>query len=563
MHPRTQISISKFYGRYLDSILYFTTRSPFSIRYPKEVARYTVSRDGVFHETATEPPHGVEHHDQEYERLRSFFTYGGYSHIYKFHDSAQARKLERRFRRLVKVDISRCFESIYTHSISWVTNGIEDSKIRTPATLESFGGYFDKLMQSANDLETNGILIGPEVSRIFAEIILQEVDVRVERRLREYGTKLVHLRDYEIRRFVDDFFIYCSSEEDAERIISVLSDELKSFRLFFNDAKTVTELTPLSSKRSVAKYQIKRLFERLIRVEGLEGDGFPKLWASVEELLLEFKGILLSLDVQHSELANYGLVRIEFEFERALLKWRQTLTKLGRDQVTEADWGGLVHFIASIMDTAATLFAGSMSASHSVKLARIGHTSLRFMDIVRMPEILRANLEAKIASEIVAFVRRPKSLDSPPVHALVLLDALSSMNERGNVSSAQLLELLNLGSDTQVPACNTIAMLTALRYCQRRKELEVARREIEKRAFHKAKTALTSKDSLDTEATILALSLLDSPYQSKAFKRKLALELKLPANHHPGGRAPWPSIFDWRVPDYYEALQRKRGGEVY
>lgn len=44
---------------------------------------------------------------------------------------------------------------------------------------ESFGSKFDSLMQRMNYNETNGILIGPEVSRIFSEIILQAVDAEV------------------------------------------------------------------------------------------------------------------------------------------------------------------------------------------------------------------------------------------------------------------------------------------------------------------------------------------------------------------------------------------------
>jgi len=40
-------------------------------------------------------------------------------------------------------------------------------------------------MQSANYGETNGIIIGPEFSRIFAELILQQIDKSVESDLRK------------------------------------------------------------------------------------------------------------------------------------------------------------------------------------------------------------------------------------------------------------------------------------------------------------------------------------------------------------------------------------------
>jgi hypothetical protein len=44
----------------------------------------------------------------------------------------------------------------------------------------TFGDKFDTLMQKLNFNETNGIVIGPEFSRIFAEIILQKIDVNVK-----------------------------------------------------------------------------------------------------------------------------------------------------------------------------------------------------------------------------------------------------------------------------------------------------------------------------------------------------------------------------------------------
>ncbi len=43
-------------------------------------------------------------------------------------------------------------------------------------SLETFAGKFDRLMQQMDYNEANGIIIGPEFSRIFAELILQSVD---------------------------------------------------------------------------------------------------------------------------------------------------------------------------------------------------------------------------------------------------------------------------------------------------------------------------------------------------------------------------------------------------
>jgi hypothetical protein len=52
-------------------------------------------------------------------------------------------------------------------------------------------------MQEANWGETNGILIGPEVSRIFAEAIMQSIDVDVQRNLGSVAGRVA------IRRYVE------------------------------------------------------------------------------------------------------------------------------------------------------------------------------------------------------------------------------------------------------------------------------------------------------------------------------------------------------------------------
>lgn len=75
---------------------------------------------------------------------------------------------------------------------------------------KTFGGQFDILMQNLNYGETNGIIIGPEFSRIFAELILQRIDLNVMYYLRDNrdSKRLEFKTDYEIFRYVDDFFVF-------------------------------------------------------------------------------------------------------------------------------------------------------------------------------------------------------------------------------------------------------------------------------------------------------------------------------------------------------------------
>lgn len=100
--------------------------------------------------------------------------------------------------------------------MTWAVKGKDIAKKNTKA--KTFENDFDHLMQHANYNETNGIIVGPEISRIFAEIILQAVDLAILRELKEqYGYKLG--RDYEIRRYVDDSYVYATSREILENVL--------------------------------------------------------------------------------------------------------------------------------------------------------------------------------------------------------------------------------------------------------------------------------------------------------------------------------------------------------
>src|SRR3546814_8933789 len=101
-----------------------------------------------------------------------------------------------------------------SHTITWA---VKDKLLAKEfKSAYSFEAQFDKLMQRANYNETNGIVVGPEFSRVFAEIILQRVDQKVIANLAVNG--LVFNRDYEIRRYVDDF----RSEEHTSELQSLM-----------------------------------------------------------------------------------------------------------------------------------------------------------------------------------------------------------------------------------------------------------------------------------------------------------------------------------------------------
>ncbi|WP_308922341.1 antiviral reverse transcriptase Drt4 [Janthinobacterium sp. J1-1] len=128
----------------------------------------------------------------------------------------------------VNTDISGCFGSIYSHSISWAILGIDAAKERVGKP--DFGNHWseklDFYIRRSKRNETLGIAIGPATSSIVVELILGEID----KKLLDDG--------YKFHRYIDDYVCFCKNEDDSKNFIQVLGGELRKYKLNLSLAKT-------------------------------------------------------------------------------------------------------------------------------------------------------------------------------------------------------------------------------------------------------------------------------------------------------------------------------------
>jgi hypothetical protein len=259
IHPLLQIQIARFYTIHSHALISSCSRSDFSLRKPFAVAqRFTdlkiadnaaASKSGTVHEHPGQLDHDISH-------IISFFVYERYNLLGRFIDSPEFVELEKRFARLRVLDISKCFFNIYTHSVTWAVKDKAFAKEQARKTY-SFEGELDSLMQKSNYNETNGIVIGPEWSRIFAEIILQDVDFRLREAL-----SLISLRnetEYTLRRYVDDYYIFSNSDDILDRITNELRTQLENYKLFLNESKSITYSRPFVSNLTLAREELASL----------------------------------------------------------------------------------------------------------------------------------------------------------------------------------------------------------------------------------------------------------------------------------------------------------------
>ena len=258
-HPRNQLQLISLYEEFKELILYYCSLSPYSIRRPSKTSKFIYHRDKTHFQRLSKENSTIEEFTREYENLRSFFVYKEYSNIYKFYESYKYHRCEQKYNALLKLDVSKCFDNLYTHSLAWALIGKDAVKENLRVSKKTFPGRFDSFMQCLNYNETNGIIIGPEFSRLFAELIFQHIDKALSIRLEKKDCGLRHKINYEMFRYIDDYFIFYNEESDKEKIQECLQVLLRSYKLSLNSAKAETYRKPIITEISIAKLKIAEL----------------------------------------------------------------------------------------------------------------------------------------------------------------------------------------------------------------------------------------------------------------------------------------------------------------
>jgi len=258
-HPRAQKNFIDFYNKYSDVITHLCSLSPFSIRAPKKIGNSMYSYDVDSSNKYKEFDIDTIQLELMRKNASSFFAYSGFNRQYKFYKDSEYIRLEKQFSKMWLLDVANCFDSIYTHTISWAIKNKEF--IKGHVTFRNqFCQRFDTLIQRSNNNETNGIPIGAEVSRIFAEIIFQDIDVQILLKLiNDY--KYMHNTDYAIRRYVDDYIVFAKNDKIMKTVVSAINDGLNDYNLYLNDSKLEKYTRPFSTIKSNIIVELEELIK--------------------------------------------------------------------------------------------------------------------------------------------------------------------------------------------------------------------------------------------------------------------------------------------------------------
>lgn len=141
-------------------------------------------------------------------------------------------ELSLEFEYLFETDITDCYGSIYTHSISWALHSKDLAK-QNRSKRGSVGNIIDAHIQDMRHGQTNGIPQGSVLMDFIAEIVLGYADLELSNKLEGQG-----IDDYQILRYRDDYRIFVNNPQTGEKILKLLTETTIDLGLKLNSTKT-------------------------------------------------------------------------------------------------------------------------------------------------------------------------------------------------------------------------------------------------------------------------------------------------------------------------------------
>ncbi|WP_441003954.1 antiviral reverse transcriptase Drt3b [Pseudocolwellia agarivorans] len=521
LHPRGQLLAVDFYRNFKDLITYYSDLSPLSLRAPKRVSGCTYIDSRSLIESFDKEDLGIEVDGQDYENLRSFFVYKKYRNIFEFYESPEHHWCEKRFNFLSKLDVSNCFDSIYTHSIAWSVYKKDYAKKHLSTTKNTFAFKFDQLMQRTNYNETNGILIGPELSRIFAEIIMQAIDNDIIEDLKEQSLQLG--KDFQVYRYVDDYFIFHNDENILETIRNSVQLNLKKFKLSLNKHKEETLSRPIITPISIAKKKIANLLsERLAykfekKVEDGKDVEEGSIYIHQSSLSTDFKSILADSGITYSDILNYSLAIIEKKLKRILVDYKSI-------KHSESSSRQLINALISIINFIYFIYAVAPKVNSTIKLCRIIQQIILFIKDQEVGVEYQHIIFKCIFDNTCSILDKYSVENITPIETLYLLVLMRQLGKYYWLDESTLIKYFKVKVvDEQYKFENNLnyfSITSLLFYVSdknRYKNLKLSLIKQIETIYQEKKDTLLS----DAELVHLTLDLLTCPYVEQSFKNKL------------------------------------------
>lgn len=245
------------------------------------------------------------------QQTGAFFKIYKFNSISSFTGSSIWQQLNFKYSNFARMDYKSCFDSIYTHVYKWISQkNVVDSKDAKNASLYV---TIDRILENINAKSSNGVIVGPEFSRMIVELLLQQIDVEVKIKLSKLG--LEKDIDYNIFRYVDDIFIFANSSNNIDEIINTITDVAQKYLLRPNELKLFKCSTPFTLNHWISRTReladkLSYLFNDSKELKALEDDKKHLVksgYLAIEKLKNDFNALICDFPNEKRTIVSFAL----------------------------------------------------------------------------------------------------------------------------------------------------------------------------------------------------------------------------------------------------------------
>ena len=416
-------------------------------------------------------------------------------------------------------------------------------------------------MQSVNARETNGIVIGPEFSRIFAEIILQYIDQKVEQELLK--EKLCQKSNYECYRYVDDYFLFYNDEQDRSLFMESLTKWLKEFKLQISPSKTEEFERPFITKVTIAKQRIEHLFSNIFstplweevesnldveKEDETEDENSDKdreildkkfnIYLPANKVNAQIKAIVRECGIEYRDIANYLLEKMSQRldaflnrYEMGFKKYERLMSKenTNKDEVELLAQGvqrKLTSFLVSLIDVVFFVFNSNRQVNTTLKLQKTmnaiviyakRHGDFKTNPEVRFQTISKDVIFKKIQDEI-ALVLATTDSHRYTLHESLYLLILAKELGSAYLFAPEVIQSFIKKSELQY---NLFACIILMYYYANHKCYNEQKIALKDEILKKYRLVAEVERKRNSELTILTADMMTCPFVDDVYKLKL------------------------------------------
>ncbi len=578
IHPYHQVKMLEFYDAYKNLLIDFCQRSNFSIRYPYKISSYQKRQKG-YHKIFSDDEEIVDSR----ESLKHFFAYKFYRNINLFYGDYRFLRSEKKFKHMTKIDLKHCFESIKPESLSKAMFGcdIEDCN----GTL----AYDFYILQK--EFTDNGIVIGPEFSRIYAEIILQKIDFEMEKQMNL--DNLVHKKDYQFYRYVDDGYLFYNEDSTRNIFIEKYSLILKEYNLRINEEKTLHfAKPPFLENISTAKSMLTKLTDSKFENKLETFRGFIKLQKDYYDtptqidyklFVNELRSIIKMCGVDYKDVTSFllGLIQKRLlnlledfnnlykQYTKAYVEDRINAVGLFIKDKYESEF---IQFSLELIEILFYLLSCDMRMSTSIKIISITNKIQLFVRGIfdideftkseKFPPQSVCKIDEKISDEISSLFMN-STLETYNVMELLNILELEKIMSPKNQISAQRHKIFFMNLVSDQTKLNFFVIFEILHFIKNNKEYEDLKSSL--LVWIDKKLSDLKNEKSETESVLTLIETLCCPWIDDESKIQFSKKL-FPSN--PEALFKFTSkqkelFIKWNKYKLNEAIQHINSPEVY